>query len=113
MRRRLFTLLAMLSLLLCVATGVIWLRSYDAADVVRSERSRGNVKYRGNGLVSVNGVVTYTSDDSANPAAETLAPAWPPVDISRFGRVYVLGILYALLFLATLLAPLLRVFVLL
>src|SRR5687768_16401911 len=35
MARRLFTLLSALSLLLCVATAVLWVRSYRRGDVVR------------------------------------------------------------------------------
>ena len=38
MRRRLFNLLAMVSLVLCVATVALWVRSYWRSDLIKGSR---------------------------------------------------------------------------
>src|SRR5690242_6266147 len=49
MKRRIFNLLAALSLLLCAATVVVWVRSYWINDVVTRSRTDGF----GSGVVSI------------------------------------------------------------
>ncbi|MDB5355283.1 MAG: hypothetical protein JWN24_1736 [Phycisphaerales bacterium] len=54
MRRRLFTLAAAGSLLLCVATGVVWVRSDDARSAVRFDwRGAGYALYSDRGRIGV------------------------------------------------------------
>jgi hypothetical protein len=71
-----------LSLMLAVATGVLWLRGQNTGDVVileRADEERDSVRRRETGVVSGGGVIRYFVRPS--DAARTLADV--PRDIRR------------------------------
>ena len=55
MRRRLFTLVSALSLLLCISTAVLWVRSYHVADAFTWSRWEASAGYSGTGVLSEHG----------------------------------------------------------
>src|SRR5207249_3911526 len=77
MRRKLVISMSVLSLLLCVATATLWVRSYSAYDVVGREAFSGI----GTELISENGrVVFYHWNSYRNnpPPQEWSASSFPP-----------------------------------
>jgi hypothetical protein len=111
--RQLFTPASGLSLLLCLATAALWVRSYHATDVLKWDRPVSHAMYHLRRVVSYRGVVTYTREDTGYPTGERVSSGWPPVSTYRLGGVFVLGVSYWLLFVGTLFLPLLRLLFLL
>jgi hypothetical protein len=73
MRRRLFTALLILSLVLCAATAGMWVRSYFAADSVTRPTALGVMH-----LTATRGVLVFGVLSDPSPAAEATYRRLPP-----------------------------------
>jgi len=70
MRRLLFTIAAALSLLACVATAALWVRSYWFGDSLYWYWSKENSAMRYTQFRSIRGILTAESDADRGPAKE-------------------------------------------
>jgi hypothetical protein len=89
MRRRLFTLVSVLSLLLCVATCVLWARSYTGTDYLsRSQLVSSNppeVTTRQHGVAWTRGDVRVSAGTSTYFSYSSTGPATPPDPAAHWG----------------------------
>jgi hypothetical protein len=88
MRRRLFTILSALSLVLCLATCVLWVRSYRAYDGISRDV---NITGPSTGILSISGrlIVYHFASDYPNPpkAKWEIGPA-DPVQMPDLAKMY-------------------------
>src|SRR4051794_33297616 len=67
MQRKLFNLIAAMSLILLMALGVLWVRSYHVNEAYVWERAGSKTIYHYSGILSARGVLQYAREDTGYP----------------------------------------------